>query len=367
MKNERDMSVELARILACLIVIGVHSCLSVYHENYYDLNRIFISCLFADGVAIFWLIMGGFLFKYSDYRRLFRKTFKSVGIPMIIIIVCTFFLSGWVIDGVSFLQSVVHTKDDYINMFNSLLAWESPGGYLGHLWYLYTYFMVILCFPILKSFSDYLEGKTERIKVFLIISFLLLVFNDISNNRLAMFSHHSINALFPAALEVLWGQILYKNKNKFVNRKGILFSIIAFVALNSFRTMVQFKSYNMDVGNHILYWYTGIGLICAISLMTFCFSAISVAGNGIKEVVGFAASHTFNIYLFHPLVIAKLQRYGVQDKLFQYMMRVDDAYIGEFVYTGLVVVMVFFISMGISVICRCIKNFVVLCFNCRRC
>lgn len=81
MKNERDMSVELARILACLIVIGVHSCLSVYHENYYDLNRIFISCLFADGVAIFWLIMGGFFLNIRIIGGCFVKHSKVLEYP----------------------------------------------------------------------------------------------------------------------------------------------------------------------------------------------------------------------------------------------------------------------------------------------
>ena len=113
-----------------------------------------------------------------------------------------------------------------------------------------------------------MEVKNE-LKVFLVISFLFLVINDMSNNRLAAFSHHSINALIPASLEVLWGHILYRNKDKFANKKGVLFGIVIFVVLNVFRTIIQFILYNMDKGNHILYWYTSIGLICSISIMIF--------------------------------------------------------------------------------------------------
>lgn len=354
MRNERDMSVELARILACLIVIGVHSCLAVYRENYYDLNRVFISCLFADGVAVFWLIMGGFLFKNLDYKRLIQKTLRSVGIPMIGITVFTFYLSGWAIDGMPLLQSISHTKEDYIYIFQSLLAWEPP-GYVGYLWYLYTYLMVILCFPILKSFAEYLDGSKKRIKVFLVISFLFLVVNDMSNNRLAAFSHHSINALIPASLEVLWGHILYSNKDKFANKKGILFGTVVFVVLNVFRTIIQFVSYNMDKGNHILYWYTSIGLICSISLMMFCFSVMRRAKKRIKKLVGFIAGHTLNIYLFHSLVIAKLQRYSIQDELYEYVVGFTKSCVGDFIYTGLIVLLVFFLSMCISVLFRAIK------------
>lgn len=208
--------------------------------------------------------------------------------------------------------------------------------------------MVILCFPILKSFAEYLDGSEKRIKVFLVISFLFFIANDMSNNRLAAFSHHSMNALIPASLEVLWGHILYSNKDKFANKKGVLFGIVIFVISNVFRTIIQFISYNMDKGNHILYWYTSIGLICSISLMMFCFSVMRRAKKWIKRLVGFIAGHTLNIYLFHSLVIAKLRRYGIQDKLYEYVADFTKSCVGDYIYTGLIVLLVFFIYVYIG-------------------
>lgn len=355
MKSRKDMSVELARILACLIVIGAHSYLSVYYDDCYDLNRVFISCLCADGVAVFWLIMGGFLFNQINYKNLLIKTFKSIGIPMICMITFTFYLSGWLIDGDSLLQSITHTKEDYVYLFNLFLAWESPGEYLGHLWYLYTYFALILCFPILKCFVDYLDEKDERERIFLVISFLFLVVNDISNNRLAMFSHRSINALIPAALVVLWGHILYKNKDKFLKPRTALLSIITFIALNGVRTVVQFQHFSVDKGNHISYWYTGVGMVCAISLMTFCFSLVEKVGHNVKKIVGFVAGHTFTVYLIHLLVIAKLQKCNFQDKLY-HLVPLNDTYVGEFIYTGCIVLVIFFISISISILFKWISK-----------
>lgn len=57
----------------------------------------------------------------------------------------------------------------------------------------------------------------------------------------------------------------------------------------------------------------------------------------------------------HPFVIAKLQRYSVQDKLYQYVAYLDKTYIGEFVYTGFIVATIFALSMGISLFLRIIK------------
>lgn len=61
----RKASVELARLIACLLVIGVHLSLNTVVDGGYDVSRLFSACLVADGVAIFWLISGFFIFKYK--------------------------------------------------------------------------------------------------------------------------------------------------------------------------------------------------------------------------------------------------------------------------------------------------------------
>ena len=58
----RDAGVELARILGCFIVIGCHSYLPFSPDGSDGLGRLFIGTLFADGVSVFWLILGFFLF-----------------------------------------------------------------------------------------------------------------------------------------------------------------------------------------------------------------------------------------------------------------------------------------------------------------
>ena len=50
---KKDTSVELARLLACFIVIGVHTKLSVIGDCVGDFSRLYICCILADGVAVF--------------------------------------------------------------------------------------------------------------------------------------------------------------------------------------------------------------------------------------------------------------------------------------------------------------------------
>lgn len=70
--KRRDINVELLRIIGCLIIVGVHTCLYQIVDDRADIGRTFISCLLADGVAIFWMITGFFLFSNKSYIKVLK-------------------------------------------------------------------------------------------------------------------------------------------------------------------------------------------------------------------------------------------------------------------------------------------------------
>ena len=141
---KRNPSVELMRIFACLVVVGVHTCLSAVSGDSVDKGRLFISCLLADGVAVFWIIMGFFLFGRSDYKKTVLHAVKSVLIPMAVLSVIIFYLGPWIMDGEALTDSVSHSADEYSGVLRKLLSWSNPVDGMGHLWYLYVYMLVIL-------------------------------------------------------------------------------------------------------------------------------------------------------------------------------------------------------------------------------
>lgn len=163
---KRDSSVELAKIFGSLIVIGVHTCLSSVVDGAYDLSRVFISCVLADGVAVFWLITVFFYFN-NTYEKILRKSLKSIGIPMLVFSVFSFYFSACVLYDAPLIQSLYHTREEYISVLKTLLTWNNPVPCGSHLWYLYTYILLIVIFPILKSFVDYLNDAPKiRVKNF---------------------------------------------------------------------------------------------------------------------------------------------------------------------------------------------------------
>ena len=120
----RDYSVELFRLFGSFIVIGVHTCLPVFQNNALYLNRLFMACCFADGVAMFWMITGFFLYSESSYGKLLRKLRDRTIIPMLCYGMFFFFFSSFCITG----KYQVRTKQDYANLLYSLIRFRNVTG-----------------------------------------------------------------------------------------------------------------------------------------------------------------------------------------------------------------------------------------------
>lgn len=349
---KRDPKVELMRIIACAIVIGVHTCLPSIVNGVPDTSRVFISCLLADGVAIFWLINGFFLFKNESYSRLMRHTARHILLPMLLISAFTFYFGDWIAEGNTLIQGFDHTMEEYIALLNGLLSWSNAVPGMGHLWYLYVYVLLMLFFPVLKSFADYLGADSGREKIFLLISAALLLVNDISSNKFCSFSHHSLNACFPAAIEVLWGYILYKHREYFVKKYFMVIGLLGFVCLNVARLFIQMHNYRLDITNTtVLYWYTLVGVLCAICIALFCLSTgmIKEKKTKINALICFLASHTMNIYLFHILVRNLLYRYGIRNILQEKIFRSEQKFISETIYSAALIFVIFIVSLAVSI------------------
>ena len=59
-EQKRDPSIELLRIIGTICVIDTH--IKLNFNSFKNFPKIFFACLCADGVGIFWYIMGFFFF-----------------------------------------------------------------------------------------------------------------------------------------------------------------------------------------------------------------------------------------------------------------------------------------------------------------
>ena len=358
--KSRDFGVELFRLLGSLIVIGVHSCLNVFHDNICDLSRLYISCCFADGVAIFWLITGFFLYSETSYSKLLRKLRDRTIIPMLCYGMFYFYFSSFFING-TFTH---HNTADYLFILHCLFRFRNPFPTFGQSWYLFTYIFVYFLFPIIKPFIMYLDADPRRIRTFLFISLLMLLINDFTYNELLMFSHHSVNAIFPAILQTIWGHILFQKRHYFTSSRYAILCAFLFPIINMIRMFIQHYLFRIKNGNgHILYWYSTIGQTCACVICIFCFSFSNViktmstrtVSQSIALSINYLASLTFDIYLIHLFVRDLLTAYKFDAWLFTAIIGKDETFVSTFLYSISMIIIIFILSALLTYV----KSFVI--------
>ena len=352
---KKDPAVELARIFGCLLVVGVHCWINNFGVAIQSKSGTYIACIFADGVALFWIISGFFMYKNYSYKQTLKRTIKSIVIPMLLLSAVMFFVLNNYLNGNGW-HFILHSRDDYKWILNSLLIWTNPVDRLGHFWYLYVYILLMLCSPVIAAFIKYLEEDTKREKLFLVLTFLLLVWNDLSNNQMGRFEHHAFAGAFPAAIESVWGYLLYKYRDRLRKRRYIFISVGAFLGLNVLRMAIQLGRYHriQDTATYILYWFSSIGLLCAICVIVFSFAAIhSRKATVVNRVICWLASYTFSIYLLHPVVNSFLDMYEVRSRLSEALLKFHIGGVGkEILYMICIIFIVVSICLAISCVLR---------------
>lgn len=218
-----------------------------------------------------------------------------------------FYLSGWAFEGKTLAESLHHPLSDYVEVLRSLLTLSHPTADGGHFWYVYVYLLLVLVSPLLGAAARYLEESAHRQRCFLLGTLAFFALNDLTNNQLAWFSFVSLNGLVPACVVVLWGHILYRNRERFLRHRGktMLLSALTFLAVNLVRAFIQLYRYESggDRNKHILFWYTSVGLICAACVLLFCLAAVNTAKNSrVQRCIAYLASYTFPVYVVHVKV-----------------------------------------------------------------
>jgi surface polysaccharide O-acyltransferase-like enzyme len=290
------------RIVGCLAVIGCHLLLpSVVDGNVIPLH-VFLECLFADGVAIFWFLAGFFAFgERFSYRKTMWRVASGILAPSLALLVFQFYLYGFVVDGASITSGFSRPPSDYLAFFSSLLRLNVPDVGAGHLWYVLVYFLVMLGSPIINSFIRYLREAPSRENAFLALSFLLLTVNACTLNATFEFSHHGLNAAIPAAIIAIWGNIFYRRTKDAKHEHPVRLLIVsaaAFFAINCLRAAIQYQCYLDGAGNAILYWYTPFGIAITLCVACACRATMRIAGShpALTNAVVALGSYTFPIY-----------------------------------------------------------------------
>ena len=342
----RSPNSELIRFLGCLIVIGVHTCpYYIPKEGGIDFTQLLIACFLADGVAIFWLLSGFYAFN-NDYKRIFQRyCFRNMRSAMLFGFFC-FCCGAWLINPHSSL--IAHLTKirliDFFKIFSNLIRLKNPFPWCGHYWYLFAYFLFVFSFPVWKSFATYMENS-NRSAYFLFLSFCFLLVNDVTRNELAVFSHHSITAVIPAVIDILWGYLLFRNQEIVTKVKNVkVISLVMFLALNLLRASLQINNVRVQGGNAILFWYSSIGLLCGVCVCVFCLS-LNFKEGVLAKIVVWLGSYTFPVYLVHMLVMDVLSHMMINIRLNTFVNIYCPKFVAKLMYSFCITSIVFICSL----------------------
>lgn len=312
--NKKDVSIELIRLLACLIVIATHMTLTTYNEIQVDWSRLFTKSFLADGVAIFFLITGFFIANGRSYKKVIINTIKKVLIPSFFVLIIAEAFSSFLTNKDSFMNCI---RNFGINNIKTILSSIIHGEVhktiptAAHLWYIYSYIQLIIIFPLLRILcKEEKENKLAR-RILIILSVLSITINDIqklfvipSIGKIEIFSIIDAKVLF-----VLLGYELYILKDKLKgNKLCTVLGICAFVIVN----LIRYKSESMYmIKNNLIEeaafisWDTIFGIISALGVFVAIYS-LEIKNTFLNNIILYLGSMTFAIYLIHFLIIAKI-------------------------------------------------------------
>lgn len=367
---KKDIRVEVLRILGILIVIGVHLCLPMSEGASLDRGRALITAFFADGVAIFWCISGFFIFDKYSYSCTMKRMLKTVVLPLIGFSIFIFFFGDLILkNNVSLIESISHSKEECINIIRSIMMWENPFTEHLQLWYLYIYILLMMVSPVVYAFIRYLNEDILRKKYFMVISFVILVFNDLSNNQFAGFSHHTWNALIPAMILMVWGNLIFSYvKERTIKKKTMGVALLLFIICNLLRWIIQIVRSQIGVeGIHIYFWFTSIALVnvCCLIVIVFYFTQSKVSDERFYKRVNWLSSNVFSIYLLHMFVYFFIQRFINFEEAYQFLcvlLPLGESFLSEVVYVLIIVSIVFIFTFLLAIGIKSIKKICVYLF-----
>ena len=322
-KKKRDISVELIRVVACILVVAIHLSLQVFNQYYsqVDWSRLFEKCFFTDGVPLFFMITGFFIANGRSYKKTWKGVWKKILIPVAIYVLFAQIFYMFITNK----QTIMWCLQNAIANLNlqgilrAILTGEviHINSLCAHLWYIFSHIKIVIWMPVLWLIckNEQTPNLARRmIMGFGIFSFIMQdiqKFITIPADSLKVFT-----MVDPAILYVLFGYELFVNKDKIKkNKKLCIISLILFVIANvakyklEMEYMVINNFYDIVGRSSFLEWkYTSLNIISSICLFMALYS-FEIKSERFSKNITWLSDKTFGVYLVHYLLIAKVDLY----------------------------------------------------------
>ena len=326
--KKRDISVELIRVVACLLVVAVHLSLQVFNQYYsqVDWSRLFEKCFFTDGVPLFFMITGFFIANGRSYKKTWKSVGKRILLPVGIYVLFAQIFYMFITNK----QSIMWCLQNAINNLNlqgilrAILTGDvvNINSLCAHLWYIFSHIKIVIWMPVLWLICKYESTPNLARRMIMGFGIFSFVIQDIQKFVLIPDTAIKIFTMVdPTILYVLFGYELFVNKDKIKkNKKLCIISLVLFVLANvakyklEMQYMVINNYYDIVGRSSFLEWkYTSLNIISSICLFMALYS-FEIKSERFSKIISWLSDKTFGVYLVHYLLIAKVDLYKF-DKL----------------------------------------------------
>ena len=344
--KKRDISCDVIKAVTSLCVVFCHVNFYFAFSEGASLWHDVLSAVFADEAGIFFLAAGFFLYNNTDYLKLLKKSAIRVALPGFAMMIITQLFFERTI-GPEFILSV--------------LTFRETGIY----WFVYAYLWVMIFFPFFKGAADFLnEGDSDKkYKIFMIVTFILLIINDCFKNSVFGFSFEGLTVMIPAGLETLWGMIVYKMNERFKERKVAFAAAAGFAGVTAVRVILIRILENYGGGGYLRAWETSFGFVCASLFCIFVISLTSsesASSRASVKLVADLGTYAYTVYLVHPFILRVAKDCGLFETLKRYNGNPVLYYVALYLAVGIVAYMA---ALAISAVLRKITNIIKGIFN----
>lgn len=282
--KDRDTSLDVIRIVACLMVVLMHSPMPSP-----DANGMFLTALSyftAPCIGLFFMVSGALLLPInSGYVPFIRKRFSKIIIPTLL----------W---SLLYISLRLYNSESEINVLQSIASLPfSPQGN-GVLWFMYTLSGLYLLAPIL---SAWIEKATKReLQIVLLLWLITLCYPLLNFYVKTDISTSGILYYFTGyAGYFLLGYYL----KKYRTISALCLWLLAFAGVI---LLLALKYFNIESDFYNLFWYQSIfiaALAAAIWKTTVTLvDTVQIKTWTIKPMVTLS-NLTFGIYLIHILIM----------------------------------------------------------------
>lgn len=341
-RNKRNIKIEIIRIIACIAVIWYHIRELPFKTNgEISETAIFFECICTICVMSFFLITGFFIYNkknkiLTDWIDLIKKYIIQIFIPFIFVAIFTIIFHEYLISRATFMECIQNAsiQNIFYTLFMSIKTFsvDPLPGTAAHLWYVYSYGLIIIAYPITRFILTKCPKYVSYIVLFIITVFMII------NDYHLFFNNPSYNLFFEIIPKPVyysaWGHVLYRDVMKkhidkllddskdssrvfIINSRIFIISALIYALTFVLLFLTELK-YVETVNNGYVYtsWLSLYALILtsAFILMIYDINIERFLNTKIENVITFISSKTLGIYLVHYLIVTKLISTNVQGR-----------------------------------------------------